>query len=247
MYGHVSPKKHLGQHFLADQNIARKIVDLLQPTAGELVLEVGPGQGVLTQYLLQHPNPLTVVEFDGEAAAYLRTHYTNKALHIVEGDILTVPLPTQPFVLIGNLPYNISSPIFFRILEHHTYIRRAVCMIQREVAQRIAAPPGSKTYGILSVLIGHYYEVKYAFTVGPKVFIPPPRVESAVITLTRRDDAAPADYAQLARVVKAAFNQRRKTLRNALKAINLAPPADMADKRAEQLTIAQFVQLSQLL
>ncbi len=242
----VRPKKHLGQHFLTDGGTARKIVALLQAAPDELVMEIGPGKGVLTQHLVQLTNAVEAVEFDAESVAYLAAQLPAPTLRVVQADVLQHTWPAQPLALIGNLPYNISSPIFFKLLDHHAHIRRAVVMVQREVAQRIAAGPGSKTYGILSVLIGYYYNVKYEFTVPPGAFFPPPKVHSAVISLTRNAHIAPIHYAAFARVVKAAFNQRRKTLRNALSAIQFVPPEALAGLRAEQLSIETFAELTQL-
>lgn len=240
----VRPKKHLGQHFLTDGSTARKIVERLQPQAGELVLEIGPGKGVLTQLLVANGYQTLAVEYDAESVAYLGTHLPSPLLTVVHADVLALAFPQQPIALIGNLPYNISSPIFFKLLENRVHVRRAVVMIQREVAERIAAPPGSKTYGILSVLIGYYYAVKYEFTVPPGAFFPPPKVHSAVISLERRNEPETVPYDAFSKVVKAAFGQRRKTLRNALSAIAFEAPADVAGLRAEQLPISKFVELA---
>ena len=252
----VRPKKHLGQHFLADPNIARNIVGALQlPDGVRQVLEIGPGMGVLTQYLLQNPAYQTsVVEIDPESVAYLKVHYPALADRIYATDFLKQSLatmfPEQPLAIIGNFPYNISSQIFFAVLNNRQQVREVVGMIQKEVAQRLAEPPGSKTYGILSVLLQALYKIEYLFTVPPHVFVPPPKVESAVVRLTRNDTLQlDCDEKLFFRVVKQAFQTRRKTLRNALKPFGM--PAETTtdaifDKRAEQLGVAEFVGLTQL-
>ena len=251
----VRPKKHLGQHFLADPNIARNIVGALQlPDGLKEVLEIGPGMGVLTQYLLQNPAYQTsVVEIDPESVAYLKVHYPALADRIYATDFLKQRLatmfPEQPLAIIGNFPYNISSQIFFAVLNNRQQVREVVGMIQKEVAQRLAEPPGSKTYGILSVLLQAYYKIEYLFSVPPHVFVPPPKVESAVVRLTRNNTLQlDCDEKLFFRVVKQAFQTRRKTLRNALKPFGM--PADATtdaifDKRAEQLGVAEFVGLTQ--
>ena len=251
----VRPKKHLGQHFLADPNIARNIVGALQlPDGVRQVLEIGPGMGVLTQYLLQNPAYETsVVEIDPESVAYLKVHYPALADRIFATDFLKQSLatmfPEQPLAIIGNFPYNISSQIFFAVLNNRQQVREVVGMIQKEVAQRLAEPPGSKTYGILSVLLQAFYKIEYLFTVPPHVFVPPPKVESAVVRLTRNDTLQlDCDEKLFFRVVKQAFQTRRKTLRNALKPFGM--PAETTtdaifDKRAEQLGVAEFVGLTQ--
>ena len=251
----VRPKKHLGQHFLADPNIARNIVGALQlPDGVRQVLEIGPGMGVLTQYLLENPAYQTsVVEIDTESVAYLKVHYPALADRIYATDFLKQSLatmfPDQPLAIIGNFPYNISSQIFFAVLNNRQQVREVVGMIQKEVAQRLAEPPGSKTYGILSVLLQAYYTIEYLFTVPPHVFVPPPKVESAVVRLTRNTtERLGCDEKLFFRVVKQAFQTRRKTLRNALKPFGM--PAETTtdpvfDKRAEQLGVAEFVGLTQ--
>ncbi|WP_051718538.1 16S rRNA (adenine(1518)-N(6)/adenine(1519)-N(6))-dimethyltransferase RsmA [Hymenobacter sp. IS2118] len=251
----VRPKKHLGQHFLADPNIARNIVGALQlPDGVQQVLEIGPGMGVLTQYLLQNPAYQTsVVEIDTESVTYLKVHYPALADRIYATDFLKQSLstmfPDQPLAIIGNFPYNISSQIFFAVLNNRQQVREVVGMIQKEVAQRLAEPPGSKTYGILSVLLQAYYKIDYLFTVPPHVFVPPPKVESAVVRLVRNDtERLDCDEKLFFRVVKQAFQTRRKTLRNALKPFGLPPEATadaIFDKRAEQLGVAEFVGLTQ--
>ncbi|MGY3087397.1 16S rRNA (adenine1518-N6/adenine1519-N6)-dimethyltransferase [Hymenobacter sp. UYAg731] len=251
----VRPKKHLGQHFLADPNIARNIVGALQlPDAVKEVLEIGPGMGVLTQYLLQNPAYQTsVVEIDTESVAYLKVHYPALTERIYATDFLkqslAVMFPDQPLAIIGNFPYNISSQIFFAVLNNRQQVREVVGMIQKEVAQRLAEPPGSKTYGILSVLLQAFYKIEYLFTVPPHVFNPPPKVESAVVRLTRNDTLQlDCDEKLFFRVVKQAFQTRRKTLRNALKPFGMPAEATtdpIFEKRAEQLGVADFVRLTQ--
>lgn len=252
----VRPKKHLGQHFLADPNIARRIVESLRLPAGVgQVLEIGPGMGVLTQYLLENPAYQTsVVEIDQESVAYLTAHYPALAPRIYATDFLRQDLGQLfggvPLAIIGNFPYNISSQIFFQVLAQRQQVREVVGMLQKEVAERLAEPPGSKTYGILSVLLQAYYDIEYLFTVPPHVFIPPPKVESAVVRLTRNaTERLACDEKLFFRVVKQAFSTRRKTLRNALKPLGLpaeATAGELFDKRAEQLGVAQFVELTNL-
>jgi 16S rRNA (adenine1518-N6/adenine1519-N6)-dimethyltransferase len=253
----VRPKKHLGQHFLADPNIARRIVAALQlPDEVKEVLEIGPGMGVLTQYLLENPAYQTsVVEIDTESVAYLKAHYPALGNRIFATDFLKQNLgelfPGQPLAIIGNFPYNISSQIFFSVLNNRQQVREVVGMIQKEVAERLAEPPGSKTYGILSVLLQAYYRIEYMFTVPPHVFVPPPKVESAVVRLVRNETAAlDCDEKLFFQVVKQAFQTRRKTLRNALKPFGMAPEATtdaIFEKRAEQLGVPEFVRLTNLI
>ena len=250
----VRPKKHLGQHFLADPNIARRIVAALRlPDGVRQVLEIGPGMGVLTQYLLEDTDYQTsVVEIDAESVAYLQTHYPALTGRIYETDFLKQDLgalfPGQPLAIIGNFPYNISSQIFFRVLAQRQQVREVVGMLQQEVAERLAEPPGSKTYGILSVLLQAYYDIEYLFEVPAHVFVPPPKVESAVIRLTRNaTERLNCDEKLFFRVVKQAFQTRRKTLRNALKSFGLPAEATtdpVFDQRAEQLGVAEFVRLT---
>jgi 16S rRNA (adenine1518-N6/adenine1519-N6)-dimethyltransferase len=247
----VRAKKFLGQHFLNDQNIARKIVEALP--ASHNVLEIGPGMGVLTQYMVTRPElNLKVIEIDRDSVAWLHDHYPT--LTVIEGDFLEVDLHTLfegPVAVIGNFPYNISSQIFFRVLEHHQQVTSVVCMLQKEVADRIASPPGNKTYGILSVLLQTFYRIRYLFKVSPGVFTPPPKVMSAVILLERNERTTlPCSEKLYFQVVKQGFNNRRKTLRNALKNLTLAPEISahaLLDKRAEQLTVDDFIFLTQLI
>lgn len=246
----VRPKKHLGQHFLKDRNIARRIVDALGGDPAPPVVEIGPGTGILTALLLEKFGRLTAVEKDAEAVSFLRRNFPDDRLRMVEGDVLRTDFGTfndgQAFRLIGNLPYNITGPIFFRILENRRLVPLAVVMIQKEVAQRIAAAPGSKTYGILSVLTQLYYETELLFGVPPQVFSPPPKVQSAVIRLRCRDEEPPVDWEGIKKLVKTAFNQRRKTLKNSLKSLNLPAeriPGKWAGLRPEQLSPGDFVEL----
>jgi 16S rRNA (adenine1518-N6/adenine1519-N6)-dimethyltransferase len=248
----VRPKKHLGQHFLIDMRAADRIVALLEPLAGETVLEVGPGKGVLTTRLVApgvfptagaEPVPVTAVEYDSEAAAYLRQTLVAPQFTLIEGDFMQVPLPDGPLAFIGNLPYNLTSPILFRVLEHRHQIRQGVVMVQREVAQRICAPVGTRECGLLSVLMAFHYRPEYGFTVPPGAFFPPPRVQSAVFRFTRVEPQPTLPFAALLRVVKAAFNQRRKMLSNALSSLGFALPPDLASRRAEQLSLDDFTRL----
>ena len=248
----VKAKKFLGQHFLKDEQIARRIAESLSGRVCH-VLEIGPGMGVLTKYLIANEAlDFMAIELDSESVAYLHAHYPS--LRVVEGDFLRLDLASlfpQPFAIIGNFPYNISSQILFRLYECRNVVPELVGMFQKEVAERVAAQPGCKTYGILSVLLGAFYRVEYLFTVDEHVFLPPPKVKSAVIRLTRNDVAAlPCDEKLFTTVVKTAFNQRRKTLRNALKPIGLsldAVDARMLTLRAEQLSVADFVAITQAL
>ena len=243
----VRAKKHLGQHFLKDENIAAKIAGSLSASAKQ-VLEVGPGTGVLTKYLLkQNFDKFIAVEIDRESAAFLRINYPQLGEGLIETDFLRMDISSLfkgQFSVIGNFPYNISSQIFFRVLENHDQVNEAVGMIQKEVAVRIAAPPGKKDYGILSVLLQAWYDIEYLYTVDPSVFVPPPKVQSAVIRLQRneRTDLGCSEKFFL-QVVKTAFNQRRKTLHNALKPIG-DYNGEFAGKRAEQLSVEQFVLLT---
>jgi 16S rRNA (adenine1518-N6/adenine1519-N6)-dimethyltransferase len=252
----VRPKKSLGQHFLHDQQTARHIVSALKTGPDQpAVLEIGPGMGMLTKLLLEKSDiALTVIEIDRDSVAYLKTYYANTDLRILEGDFMELDLETLypgKFSIIGNFPYNISSQIFFKALRYRHQVDQLVCMLQKEVAERIAAPPGSKTYGILSVLLQAYFDIEFLFQVPPGVFTPPPKVMSAVIRLQRNHvGRLPCDEVLFVQVVKQAFNTRRKTLRNALKNLNLPSEIsalDIMDKRAEQLSVEAFVDLTQLI
>lgn len=247
--GNVKPKKHLGQHFLRDANIARKIVGCLDSPA-DTVVEIGPGTGALTRFLVETTSRLILVEFDGESVEWLNEHYDSPKVEIHHGDFMKwdpEKYLNSPAFFIGNLPYNVSSPIFFHLLAHRNWVEKGVFMIQKEVAERICAPPGSKTYGILSVLLGYYFDLKYEFTVSPKVFLPPPKVKSAVLTLARKENPGPVEFEQLRKVVKSAFGQRRKTLRNALKAFSFPEGEEwtiLLGRRAETLSLKEFEQLA---
>lgn len=244
----VRAKKHLGQHFLKDENIARKITDSLNLPC-EALLEIGPGTGVLTKYLLELPvNKFLAIDVDREAVPYLKKTFPEAADNFIEGDFLRIPVDQLfdgPFSVIGNFPYNISSQILFRVLDHRNQIPEVVGMFQKEVAERIAAPPGSKTYGIMSVLLQAWYDIEYLFTVGAEVFVPPPKVESAVIRLKRNQvQSLGCDEKLFVNIVKTAFNQRRKTLRNALKSYRFSPDdalEELLTKRAERLGVEEFV------
>lgn len=250
----VKPKKHLGQHFLKDTNIALKIVDsLTYHNSYKPLIEVGPGMGVLTQYLVNKSDTdLTVIDLDEESVIYLKKEFPELSANIISGDFLKFNWEEQfkePFAIIGNFPYNISSQIFFKVLDMRSSVEEVVGMIQKEVAQRIASPPGNKTYGKLSVLLQAYYSIDYLFTVEPGVFEPPPKVDSAVIRLIRNSTKKlNCDESLFFRVVKQGFQNRRKTLRNALKPLNLPPSINedsMLNLRAEQLAVADFVLLTQ--
>lgn len=251
----IKAKKYLGQHFLRDQNIARKIVGSLQPEGlFDQVLEVGPGMGVLTDLLIRnHELETVVIDLDGESVEYLREKYPRLKDRILLGDFLAFDIREyfgKQVGIIGNFPYNISSQILFHVLDYRKWVPQVVGMFQKEVAERVASGPGSKEYGILSVLVQAFYQVEYLFTVNPAVFIPPPKVKSGVIRLKRLPDDRPAYNEPLFfSLVKAAFNQRRKTLRNALSAFSPAGkvPDDLLKQRAEQLSIDQFIELTKLL
>ncbi len=247
----VRPKKGLGQHFLTDRNIATKIVGSLLPGNNKTLIEVGPGKGILTGYLLERNEiDFITVELDKESIAYLNTAYPDHTGKFILGDFLKFPLKDLkvPIAIIGNFPYNISSQIFFYVLEHRNIVSQVVCMIQKEVAERISTGPGSKKYGILSVLLQAYYNIEYLFTVNEKCFMPPPKVKSAVIRLTRNDrKEMECNPTVFFKIVKAAFNQRRKTIRNSLRNQYNNLPLDniLLTMRPEQLTVEQFEELTQ--
>ena len=251
--GLVKPKKFLGQHFLKDLGIAQDIADTVDACPDLPILEVGPGMGVLTQFLMKKQREVKVVELDFESVAYLKENFSALEGNIIEYDFLKLKLENlfegKPFVLTGNYPYNISSQIFFKMLDYKDLIPCCTGMIQKEVAERIAAAPGSKTYGILSVLIQAWYKVEYLFTVHEHVFNPPPKVKSAVIRMTRNDTTdLGCDEKLLKQIVKTTFNQRRKTLRNSISSILDKSHPLSADpifnKRPEQLSVQEFVELT---
>ena len=267
----VRAKKFLGQHFLKDLSIAQRIADTITPSPLQLpheggerirVLEIGPGMGVLTQYLLKNPNiQLTAIEIDRESVVYLKEWYPE--LHLIEGDFLKLDLniiyPEGEFNVIGNYPYNISSQIFFKVLDYKDRIPVCSGMIQKEVAERIASKPGKKAYGILSVLLQAYYDIEYLFTVDEHVFNPPPKVKSAVIRMTRnKRRQLDCDEELFKTVVKTAFNQRRKQMRNSLRALldvqrdNVQGTEEdrlewFLTRRPEQLSVDEFVELTKLI
>ena len=245
----VKAKKHLGQHFLTDENIAKKIANSLQFSGYDKVLEVGPGMGVLTKYLLEKETETFVAEIDTESITYLKEHYPQlKENHFV-GDFLKVDFskifPNEQAAVIGNFPYNISSQILFHIIENYQQIPEMAGMFQKEVAERTAAVPRTKDYGILSVMVQAYYDVKYLFTVHENVFNPPPKVKSGVISLLRNPKEGLAGNETLFKnIVKAGFNQRRKKLSNALKVLNI--PEELSghnflNLRAEELSVQDFI------
>ena len=258
----VKAKKHLGQHFLKDENIALKIAETLSLNGYANVLEIGPGMGVLTKYLLQRDVDLVAMDLDGESIVYLNHSFPleypqilakNNKLNVIEADFLKFDLTelygNEQFAITGNFPYNISSQIIFKTLEMRQQVPEFSGMFQKEEAQRICENPGSKTYGILSVLVQAFYEAEYLFTVPPQVFDPPPKVNSGVLRLTRKKELKlPCDERLFFKVVKTAFNQRRKTLRNSLKTFNLSnnlKEDTIFDQRPEQLSVADFITLTQ--
>lgn len=248
----VKPKKALGQHFLRDADAAQRIVDAVSVLKPDLILEIGPGEGVLTERLLpRYPN-LHIVEVDAESVAHLQQHYGLTSAQLFHADFLRWSFPEGKWVVIGNFPYNISSQIVFRLIEFRDQVECMVGMFQKEVAQRIASPPGSKDYGISSVLTQVYFDVEYLFTVEPGAFFPPPKVRSGVIRLVRKQDYRPdCDEKFLFTIVKTAFNQRRKMLRNSIKPFlnetNESAVSDYLTKRPEQLDFKDFVKLSRIL
>ncbi len=251
----VKAKKHLGQHFLIDENVAKRIADTLTLENYTKVLEIGPGMGVLTKYLLDKPIETFVIEIDNESVDYLNKHYTPLHNHIFSEDFLKFDIAAafnhEPFAIIGNFPYNISSQIVFKALALREYIPEFSGMFQKEVAERICEKKGSKTYGILSVLTQAFYDTEYLFTVSETVFNPPPKVKSGVMRMRRKENyTLPCDEKKFFTVVKTAFNQRRKTLRNSLKSLNL--PDEIRDEeifnlRPEQLDYTDFIAITQKL
>ncbi|SFS38225.1 16S rRNA (adenine(1518)-N(6)/adenine(1519)-N(6))-dimethyltransferase RsmA [Lutibacter maritimus] len=248
----VKAKKHLGQHFLTDELIAQQIADSLVGTNYKNVLEIGPGMGVLTKYLLKKDYTTHVIEIDTESVEYLKAHYLNLADRIISKDFLKINISDffgdEQLAIIGNFPYNISSQIVFKTLENRHQIPEFSGMFQKEVALRIAEKEGSKVYGILSVLTQAFYNVEYLFTVPPTVFNPPPKVDSGVIRLVRKENfTLPVDEKLFYKVVKTAFQQRRKTLRNSLKTLNLSDSLredSIFAKRPEQLSVQEFINLT---
>ena len=247
----VRAKKHLGQHFLNDAGIARDIAECLTGHNGyKRLLEIGPGTGVLTQHLLNDERfDLYVSEIDTESVDYLKKHYTQLDGKILEGDFLHMDLEAftggQPMGIIGNFPYNISSQILFKVYDNKHLIPECAGMFQKEVAKRIASPPGSKEYGILSVLLQAYYDIEYLFTVPPTVFIPPPKVDSGVIRLVRNNvERLDCDEKLFKTVIKLAFNQRRKMLRNGLSSLAKGREHRLFTQRAEQLSVVEFVEIT---
>lgn len=251
----VKPKKSLGQHFLNDHAIAERIAGTLDEFSQYPVLEVGPGTGMLTRYLLEKEKDLTVVEIDWDSVAYLKQHYPQLSERIIEDDFLQLDLSRlydKQFCIIGNYPYNISSQIFFKVLDYRNLIPCCTGMIQKEVAQRITASPGNKTYGILSVLLQAWYNIEYLFTVDENAFTPPPKVKSAVVRLTRNDRTKMNCNEKLFKtVVKTSFNRRRKMLRNSVKPLMLVESDVLQHpiftKRPEQLSVTQFEELTNML
>jgi 16S rRNA (adenine1518-N6/adenine1519-N6)-dimethyltransferase len=248
----VRPKKALGQHFLTDQNIARKIVDQLSPDV-ETVIEVGAGTGVLTQYMVNEIlDKFYVIEIDRESIDYLKQHYPMLGDHLIQGDFLKADLSKygqRNMAIIGNFPYNISSQIFFQVLKYKEQVVEVVGMVQKEMAERMAAKEGSKTYGILSVLMQAWYDIDYLFTVHENVFNPPPKVKSAVIKMRRNAVTnLGCDEKLFVTIVKQAFNQRRKTMRNSLRALLGQDIIDneVFNKRPEQLSVKEFIDLTNL-
>ena len=258
----VRAKKHLGQHFLTDENIAKKIADSLTEVGYDDVLEIGPGMGVLTKYLLEKKPKVTVMELDSESVTYLQETFsvehiklntTSSKFNIIEGDFLKQDLSTifnrKQVAIIGNFPYNISSQIVFKAIEYRDLVPEFSGMFQKEVAERVAEKEGSKTYGILSVLTQAFYDAEYLFTVPPSVFNPPPKVDSGVIRLIRKKDyTLPVDEKLFFTVVKTAFNQRRKMLRSSLKSLNLSDSLKedpIFALRPEQLSVQRFIELTQ--
>ncbi len=254
MKNYVKPKKHLGQHFLKDEAVAENIASMfLKHVEPETpIVEIGPGMGVLTKYLIQKQNNITLVEIDSESIQYLENSPLYAQINLIEGDflnheIIQKALSIDSFI-IGNYPYNISSQIVFKVLENKSLVKGFGGMFQKEVAERLVALKGSKTYGILSVLLNAFYDSEYLFTVEPHVFIPPPKVKSGVIKCIRKENTTlPCDEKLFFDVVKTAFNQRRKTLRNALHKFNIKETDEFAKLRAEQLSVEDFIKLTQFI
>jgi len=251
----VRAKKHLGQHFLIDESVAEKIGNTLSFKGYDHVLEIGPGTGMLTKYLVEKDIEVTAMELDSESVNFLEQNFSSKNLNVLEADFLKEDVKDyfgdESFAITGNFPYNISTQIVFKMLENKEQVPEFSGMFQKEVAMRICASEGNKTYGILSVLAQAFYDAEYLFTVPPTVFDPPPKVESGVLRLTRKADySIPCDEKFLYRVVKTAFQQRRKTLRNSLKSFDLSDSLKedtIFGQRPEQLSVSQFIELTQKL
>lgn len=258
----VRAKKHLGQHFLKDLSVSKNIAHALKENGYQNILEIGPGMGVLTQFLLKKKSKITVIEIDSESVSYLKNEFQKENItlktssdkfNIIEGDFLTIDLKAlfnhEPFAIVGNFPYNISSQIVFKAIENKALVPEFAGMFQKEVAERIAEKEGNKTYGILSVLSQAFYDVEYLFSVPPHVFSPPPKVDSGVIKMTRKKNyTLPVDEALFFKVVKTAFNQRRKMLRSSLKSFILSDSLKeepIFAKRPEQLSVDEFIELTQ--
>lgn len=242
----VRPKKHLGQHFLKDESVSQRISEAIPKEGFDQIVEIGPGTGALTKYLLQLDSPLVCFEVDEESVAYLNEHYPS--LEVRSTDFLKADLESfgKQLAVVGNFPYNISSQIMFHSLANRTTVPVVLGMFQREVARRICEPVGSKDYGILSVMMQAYYQCEYLFTVSEHVFNPPPKVKSGVIRCVRYRTELPCDDKLFHRVVKTAFNQRRKTLRNSIKSLFTGELGEFSGKRPEQLSVDEFIALTQL-
>ena len=248
----VKAKKHLGQHFLNDENIAKKIADALTLEGYDKVIEIGPGMGVLTKYMLEKPIETWVIEIDTESVEYLQTHYLKLSNKILSEDFLKYDLTkvfgNEQYAIIGNFPYNISSQIVFKAIENRERVPEFAGMFQKEVAERICEPKGSKAYGILSVLTQAFYDTEYLFTVSENVFTPPPKVKSGVMRMKRKENyQLPCNEKLFFNVVKTAFNQRRKTLRNSLKGFNLSEELkadEFLNLRPEQVSVQEFIDLT---
>lgn len=249
----LKPKKYLGQHFLTNLEVASRIVHSLRAEAENTVVEIGPGEGVLTQFLVERFKHLLLLEVDQDAVVFLQQRFAKANIQLHQVDVLKWRIAeelTEEVSFIGNLPYNISSPIFFQLLEHRDKVKEGVFMVQKEVGQRICAKEGNKTYGILSVLLGAYFDLEYLFTVPPSDFRPPPKVDSGVIRMSRKSELPDIEFKVLKRVVKQAFNQRRKTLRNSLKSLDLPDfegKEELLKLRAEQLSVEAFIRLAGML
>lgn len=241
----VKPKKHLGQHFLTDENISQSIASLVQPLENEKIIEIGPGEGVLTKYLAKYPNSVTTMDVDEESVSYLKMFERSENLTHLLQDFLQWSFEDQPVVIVGNLPYNISSQIFFHILENQTKVRRVVAMVQHEVGERLCSPPGNSNYGVLSVLLQSHFNCTYQFKVPPQVFNPPPKVHSAVILLENKN-RNDVDDQTLKWVVKQAFLQKRKMLRNTLKFFGEHLPEEYRTLRPEDLGFQDFERLAEI-